>query len=139
MEFQNFHQINALADYNKISDTSFYDNKFYEPIYGIKHLQNQTHNLILFNSISRDSFNDITYKILDTLEIKNLNTTEVISIGYCEFNEDHNNNLISIVDKTDSLYIQNIKKIWQANTTTHKIEPISDFTTVSCIKESYDL
>ncbi|MDW5288203.1 hypothetical protein [Formosa sp. PL04] len=138
-EFQKFEHINALADYTKISDTSFYDNTFHEPMYGILHLQNQNHNLLLFKSIARDSINTITYTVLDTLEIKDLNTPEVISIGYCEFNEEQNINLISLVDKTDSLYIQNIKKVWQANTETHKIEPIIDFTGLNCINESYEV
>ncbi|WP_299781769.1 hypothetical protein [uncultured Formosa sp.] len=76
---------------------------------------------------------------MDTLIIKNLSTSELITIGYSEFDKDNNINLISIVDKTDSLYIQSIKKVWKANRETHKIETVSNLIDINCINEAFSL
>src|SRR5690606_30604779 len=102
MEFQDFKQINQFENYIKISDTSIYGNNTF-PKYGILHLRDKTNSLIVFKSHSTESNQDITFKILDTLIIPNANTSELITIGYCQENEDNNENLIALVDKTDSL------------------------------------
>ena len=136
MEFQYFKQIEKLADYTKVSDTTIYENNL-EPKHGILHLRNQENNLIVFKSISRDSIENIIYKISDTLIIKNLNKPELITIGYCQINEDNNENIIAIIDKTDSLKVQNIKKVWKANTNTNKIEIINKLDGINCFNEWY--
>ncbi|QCX39415.1 hypothetical protein FF125_13570 [Aureibaculum algae] len=111
MEFQKFYEIERLSDYSKISDTTVYGNNS-ELKHGILHLRDKKNNLIILKSITLDSKNENRiYKILDTLIIPNLNKPELITIGYCQINEDSDKNLIAIVDKTDSLKIQNIRKI----------------------------
>ncbi|OYX25980.1 MAG: hypothetical protein B7Z06_06415 [Flavobacteriales bacterium 32-35-8] len=134
MEFQDFKQVNQLENYIKISDTVIYENGTF-PKYGILHLRDKTNNLVVFKSLSMESNQDIRFKILDTLIIPNPNTSELVTIGYCQENEDNNENLIALVDKTDSLMIQNIKKVWRANTTSQKIESITSLKKINCLNE----
>lgn len=136
IEFQNYKQIDKLADYIKISDTTIYENDL-DPKYGILHVRNQKNNLIIFNHISRDSIENIRYKILDTLTIQDLNTSELITIAYCQINNHNDENLIAIVDKTDSLNIKNIKKVWRANTVSHKIETVTNLNGINCFNERF--
>ena len=135
MEFQKFYEIERLSDYSKISDTTVYGNNS-ELKHGILHLRDKKNNLIILKSITLDSKNENRiYKILDTLIIPNLNKPELITIGYCQINEDSDKNLIAIVDKTDSLKIQNIRKIWRANTSTNKIEIVNNLNGINCFNE----
>ena len=135
MEFQKFNEIARLSNYSKISDTTVYGNNP-EPKHGILHLQDKKNNLIILKSITLDSRNENRiFKILDTLIIPNLNKPELITIGYCQINEDNDENLIAIVDKTDSLEIQTIKKVWTANTSTNKIEILNNLDGINCLNE----
>ena len=135
MEFQKFYEIERLSDYSKISDTTVYGNNS-ELKHGILHLRDKKNNLIILKSITLDSKNENRiYKILDTLIIPNLNKPELITIGYCQINENNDKNLIAIVDKTDSLKIQNIRKIWRANTSTNKIEIVNNQNGINCFNE----
>lgn len=134
-EFRRFNEIESLLNYTKISDTVIYGNSF-EPKHGILHIQDKKNNLILLKSITLDSSNkDIIYKILDTLIIPNLNKHELITIGYCQLDEDNDENLIAIVDKTDSLKIHNIRKLWRANIVTNKIEAVNNLNGINCFNE----
>lgn len=135
MEFQKFNQIKQLSNYIKISDTVVYENNF-EPKHGILHLRDKTNNLIVLKSITLNSKNkNRIFKILDTLIIRNLDKPELITIGYCEINNNIDVNLISIVDKTDSLHIQSIKKVWKANIISEKFEIVNDISRINCLNE----
>lgn len=136
LEFQNYKQVNELTDYTKISDTVIAE-KDRESKYSILHLRNLTNNLIIFKSISTDSINNRTYKILDTLTIRNINNPEFVTIGYCQLNEDNNGNFIAIVDQTDNLNIRNIRKVWRANTSSNKIEKVNNLNEINCINEEF--
>ena len=138
IEFQKFNQIKQLSNYTKISDTTVYSNNIVDK-HGILHLRNKTNNLVILNSISLDPKNENRiFKILDTLIIPNRNKPELITIGYCQMNKDLNESLIAIVDKTDSLFIQNIKQVWKANTISEKIESVNDLNGMNCFNEWYD-
>ena len=135
MEFQKFNKIERLSNYSKISDTTVYVNNS-ELKHGILHLRDKKNNLIIFKNITLDSKNeDRIFKILDTLIIPNLNKPELITIGYCQIKQDNDQNLIAIVDKTDSLKIQNIRKVWRANTITNKIEIVNNLDEINCFNE----
>lgn len=134
MEFQNFKQIDELENYIKVSDTVIYENNI-EPKFGILHLQDKSTNLVVFKSITLDTIQNSTFKILDTLNIPSLKKSEFITIGYCYTNNGDDENIIAIVDKTDSLKIQNIKKVWKANTDFKKIERINNLNEISCFNE----
>ena len=137
MEFQDYRQLNQLENYTKVSDTTIYESNI-EPKYGILHLRDKSKNLVIFKSISLDSIRNTTYKILDTLIIPNPNKPELITIGYCQINNDNNENIIAIVDKTDSLMIQNIKSVWKANTNSNKIEKVKNIDKIKCYNEWFD-
>ena len=134
MEFQKFKQLKQLSNYTKVSDTSVFENNS-EPKHGILHLRDRTNNLILFKSITIDSNQNRSFKILDSLTISSLNETEFVTIGYCQINKDWDENLIAIVNKTDSLSIQNINKVWRANTKSEKIENVKILSGINCLNE----
>lgn len=135
MEFQKFNEIERLSSYSKISDTIVYGNNS-EPKHGILHLRDKKNNLIILKSITLDSKNENRiFKILDTLIIPNLNKPKLITIGYCQTNKDNDENIIAIVDKTDSLKIQNIRKVWKADTSTNKIEIVNNLSGINCLNE----
>ena len=134
-KFEKIKDIKKLSNYTKISDTTIYGNNS-EPKHGILHLRDDVNNMIVLNRITLDSIDeDRIFEVLDTLIIPNLNKPELITIGYCQVNKDNDENLISIVDKTDSLLVQNIKKVWRANTATEKIERVADLNGINCLNE----
>lgn len=131
---RNFKEINQLKNYIKVIDTTIFEDNI-DPKYGILHLKNESNHLIIFKGIATDSAENVTYKILDTLSISNLEKAEFITIGYCFLNNDNDENIIAIVEKTDSLKIQNIKKFWRANTTSEKIELSTNLNGINCFNE----
>lgn len=137
LEFKKFDQIENLSNYTRVSDTVIYGNGN-EPKYGILHLLDKDNNLIVFKSIVIDlKKEDRIFKILDTLIIPNKNESDFVTVGYCQFNKDNDENLIALVEKTDSLSIQKIKKVWKANTTSGKIENVNNFTKIKCLNEKF--
>lgn len=136
MEFQNYKQITQLKNYTKVSDTSIYENNI-EPQYKILHLQDKSNNLIVFKSMTPDSIGNLTFKILDTLIIPNSKKSEFITIGYCYSDNGKDENIIAIVDKTDSLRIQNIKQVWKANTDFKIIEKANNLSGINCFNEFF--
>lgn len=136
-EFKSFSEIIELQKFNKVSDTVVYGTHE-NPKHSILHLNNDMQNLILFNSIAIESSNTKRLlKILDTLTIPDLKNSEFITIGYCQLNENNDENLIAIVTKTDSLNIQHIKKVWRANTTTNIIEVVNNLNGINCFNEKF--
>jgi hypothetical protein len=67
--------------------------------------------------------------------INNLDEYELLTIGYCQENEKEDESLIIIIKKTDRLKIQNIKKVWRANTATNKIEIVNNLNHINCFNE----
>ena len=137
-EYQKFSQVENLSDYAKVSDTTIYGNN-YNPAYSILHLRNKSNNLVVFNSITHDLYNTRTYRLLDSLIIPNLYTPELITIGYCEKNQDRNENLIAIVDKSDSLLVEHIRHVWKADTNSKKIEKLKNLNGIKCYNELFEM
>ncbi len=133
---RNFKDIPQLKKFVKVNDTTIYENNL-ENKYGILHLKNESKNLVIFKGILTDSLDNVTYKILDTLSISNLKKPEFITINYCNLKNDNKANIIAIVDKTDSLKIKNIKKVWIANTTSEKIELENNLNRIDCFNEFF--
>ena len=72
-----------------------------------------------------------------SLAIPDLKNTEFITIGYCQLNQNLDENLIAIVTKTDSMNIQRITKVWRANTTTNSIEVVNNLNGINCFNEFF--
>ena len=134
--FQDFKQLHQLAGYTKVSDTVIYKNNL-DPQHGILHLRNQTNNLVIFKRIFRDAMENKRYKILDTLIIQNPRKPEGITIGYCQLNNDNDENIIAIVEFTSGLEIETIKKAWRANTSSNKIEVVNTVHGINCLNEFF--
>ncbi|MFB9055649.1 hypothetical protein ACFFU9_02750 [Mariniflexile ostreae] len=134
MEFVDIDQIDKFSNYFKVSDTVI-DEADTEAKYGILHLRDTINNLILFNRISYDGLLNRIYKILDTLILPKRNKNEFVTIGYCSVKNSLDESFIAIVDKTDSLQIQNIKKAWSVNTDSEKIEYFKNLNKMTCFNE----
>jgi hypothetical protein len=134
LEFQNYKQVDQLSNYTKISDTSVYE-KNIEAKYGLLHLRKDSTNLIVFKSISLDTRQNRVFKILDTLVPFKTNSSEVITIGYCQFNKDKDENLIALVDKSEGSKVEKIYAVWRANTNSKKIESVKNLDGISCLNE----
>ncbi len=84
--FGDFKEIDVLADYEKESDTSIYMGDRSDT-YRLMNLRKNGDYLVLFyKGTARDSANaqPISYTPLDTIQVKNLNQDERISLGYCQ-------------------------------------------------------
>ena len=137
IEFKSFSEIAELQKFSKVSDTVVYGT-YVDPKHSILHLNNDTQNLILFNSVAIESSNTKKLvKVLDTLAIPDLKNTEFITIGYCQLNQNMDENLIAVVTKTDSMNIQRITKVWRANTTTNSIEVVNNLNGINCFNEFF--
>lgn len=134
MKFKNFQEIENFAYFSKVSDTVVYGNNF-DPTHGILHLRNKEEHLIVFKSIFENKDTERIFTILDTLRIPRLEKSEFITIGYCQISDQNNENLIAIVDETDEQRIDKVNKVWVANTSTNKIESLTQLENINCWNE----
>ncbi len=132
-EFQN---LDFLNGYEKISDTSFVDYGN-EPTHRVTELKKDNKRIILFSKISLDKDRSEIYSLKDTLIILSLSSDQFVSIGYCYKSDLHEEEIISIVQKTDKRNIQKILKAWRANPKTEKIEELGSLENLDCINEYY--
>ncbi|PCE66514.1 hypothetical protein B7P33_04250 [Sediminicola luteus] len=126
----------ALASFQKVVDTVIYGSD-YDPIYRMLHLRDNRSHLIVFDSIAYDSLFQRTYYAMDTLAIPHLRTQEMITMGYCYLGDAQDENIIAIVEKTDSIKIKRIISAWQANPISGKIEPMELSQRLHCVNEFY--
>lgn len=134
ISYSDYKKVQLLKDYKKVSDTS-YVKEGNEPTHRITELRKDDKTLILFSKIKFDKENKEVHTILDTLQIKNLNHDQWITIGYCEMENTLMEELIAIVEKTEKDTIQKIDKAWKANAQTNKIEPIKNVENIICLNE----
>lgn len=139
LEFNNHKEVEYLSAYLKVSDTTVLNSEVsFDAQHSLLHLRNTTNNLILFSSITRDKDEKRRYKIIDTLIIPKVKKQEFITIGYCEMGSSSDVSLIGIVNKTNSLKVRNINKIWKINIKTNKIEKLEDLNDIECWNEFYN-
>lgn len=141
LQFNDHKKINQFANFDKVSDTTFYNDEIgYE--LSLLHLNNGKKDLVIFANIWNDSENIRNYKILDTLTISNLDKGEKLTIGYCALDLRNKNkgNVIALVENTDSknMFITKIKDAWVANPNSKKIEQLKNIGEVDCFNEWYN-
>ena len=140
IQFKDFREINQLANFKKISDTSFYLSDS-EPKYSLLRLNNKEKDLVIYSNIWHDSDGQRIYKVLDTLSFSKFDKNEKVTIGYCEIDIKNkvNENIIALVENIDSteMFVKRIKQAWVANPLSEKIEPIKDIDKVDCFNEWY--
>lgn len=140
-QFNDFKELSYLANLEKVSDTTFFNYEM-DPNFGLLHFKTGKKDLVIYSSIKYDSISNRSFKILDTLQLLNLNKNEFLTMGYCELdikNED-NGNVIALVEKVESknMFIKKVNKAWIANPNSGKIEPLQNHERVDCINEFYD-
>lgn len=134
ISFSDHKEVEFFKDYQKISDTSFFNSGF-EPTHRVTQLKKDGRMLILFSKIeyAQEEYKEI-YTILDTLEIR-LSSNQGITIGYCEMQDLLLAEIIAIVDKTGDDTIRKVNKAWKANAQTSKIEQIDNLENILCLNE----
>lgn len=135
--FLELKRVEHLSSYGEISDTLIYGD-YVDAKHGILHLQNRNQNLILFNRVERGASLKREYNVLDTLVIPREDDSKFVTIGYCQINNNNDENLIVLAKKTDSLKIKTIFKAWRANTKSEKIEPINHLDSINCFNEWFE-
>lgn len=140
IQFKDYRNLDQLAGFEKVSDTSFFDNDNGTAL-GLLHLKNDKKDLVIYARIQPDSENKRIYKVLDTLSLSR-GEDERLTIGYCEIDLKNSSkgNLIALVKNTDNknMFIKNIKDAWVANPNTKKIEELKNIDELDCFNETYD-
>ena len=136
MEFKHYKEIDLLAAYDKEIDTSIFENNMFSK-HGILQLENLEGTLVIFKSTSYDTLENKIHRIIDTLAIDHLNQNEVVTVGYCQVDDNNDENLIAVVVKADGWKIETVKKVWRANTKSNRIEVVDDISHISCINQYY--
>ena len=138
--FDKFNDIEYLARFKKVSDSSFY-NYEEKPEHRLLHLKLEQKDLIVFSKTTFDSSQNTTQRVLDTLGFLNLGSNEGLTINYCEIDLKSNNkgNIIALIQNTDgsNMFIEKVLKAWIANPDTEKIEPLNDIKNIQCLNEFY--
>ncbi|WP_029034508.1 hypothetical protein [Salinimicrobium terrae] len=135
--FKDYREIVVLENYEKVKDTSF-SIGVSEGDYGLMELMKNGNHIILFYKIAeRDSVvtNELTYRVIDTIQIQNLQKNEHITIGYCTHEDYSDGEIIAVIGETDSLYTTNIIEAWRANPDTEKIEELKNIEGIKCLNE----
>jgi len=134
IKYSNYKEIDFLKDYVKMSDTA-YVKSGNQVTHRITELKKDDKTVILFSKITVDTQDSESYTLLDTLHIKKLNENLMITIGYCNVENYLVEEVIAVVEKTDSDSIKKIEKVWKANSQTNTIEPVKKTSDISCINE----
>lgn len=109
--------------------------------YVINYYRKDTVNLIAFEEISRKVKGQSRFKLLDVLEIYNLEENQQITFGECRMKQNTDKEIIAIyedVDTTEVQFYKNIVQAWRANQTTRKIEPI-EIADIDCVNKVFGL
>ena len=137
--FSDYKEIKALQDYEKLTDTVVETDPSTED-YRLMELNKNGERLVVFYKVDEKDVVDgsnLTYKIIDTLQVGTLQPQERLTIGYCSRPNARDEEVIAVVKENDSIYVDKIVKAWRANLISELIEPVEDPKDVSCINEYY--
>lgn len=134
-DFKSFH------DYEVVSDTLIYAGKFH-PQYSLLEIKNGDNHIVLLNKFSIDDAEDYVEaldkekrEVVDSIHIEKLGDTEIAITGCCTENKAYPEEIIAIIEKTDNLYVEKIKKAWRANLERNEIDEIYDLSRVECLNK----
>lgn len=134
--FKDHKEVAFLADYEKVSDTSMTGGGF-EDLYKLTELKKGKTTLVLFKKINKDPGGNESYKIVDTLGVSNIGENQFLTIGYCTLEKKSDEEIIALIERSDSLFSPRIYKAWRANISTEKFELINDLQKIRCLNEMY--
>ena len=131
--FTDYRELESFKNYEKVSDTAFavsgYDNT-----HRITFLRNKKTTMILFSEVSLDDMRREHYRLLDTLQLAEINPHRV-TIGYCYKENLHEEQIIGIVERVEGIHIINLLRAWKADTQTGRIEELKDLEGIKCLNE----
>lgn len=136
--FRDYKNVEALSDYQKITDTVIESS---EEDYRLMELQKDQKSLVVFYKVvDRDEVvvNKFSYKVVDTLQVGQLQGQERLTIGYCHKEGFDQGTIIAVIEANDSLYAKNIVRAWRANMESELIEPLRNLEGIECINEFYE-
>jgi len=106
--------------------------------YALSHYKNGSTHIIGFEEVIGYFDGKAKYKLIDILEIKNLDADQWIDCGSCRLNKKYDTELFTIYvpDHNDKEFHTKIVKVWRANRKSGKIEPV-ETNGIDCENESY--
>ena len=137
--FSDFKDVEALADYEKETDTSVHMGGS-EDNYRLLNLRQNNENLVLFYKVADRNSSDaeaLSFRAVDTLQIQP-EQDERISLGYCYHKEYYEGELVALVKKNDSLQVGELIRVWRANRESESFEIIENFEGITCLNEGYE-
>ncbi|WP_324720411.1 hypothetical protein [Salinimicrobium sp. HB62] len=139
MTFKDFREIEIFEKYEKAFDTAIYTGGW-EDDFRLLHLRETNENLVLFYKVvdRQQNTGENTFRVLDTLQIRNLRQDEEIIIGYCYNQNYYEGELVAVAEKTDSLVAQKILKVWRANPASGAVEAVENFKGIICLSLDYE-
>lgn len=139
-EFSDYRELEVLADYEKVIDTSVYMDTPDET-YRLLNLRKNGSYLVLFYKVAGRDEQEIhptSYRALDTLLVKDLKNNERVTVGYCKHEDYYEGEILALVKGTDKTEVMETVKAWRANPESEKIELLEDHEGLECINEYFE-
>ena len=138
--FQNYKEITAFENYQKISDTSISTAQSKDD-FRLLHLKKDREMVILFYKVvNQDRYvpGESEYAALDTLIISDLKPSQRFAVGYCSKEGLVDEQIIAVVEDTPGLYME-VTRAWVADLETQEIEELSDVSGIKCLNEFHEM
>ena len=140
LSFRDYEEIEMFRNFEKVSDTSIESGTGVNQ-YRLLEVRNNSDNIVVFyKKAEQDNIepDELEYKVVDTIHIRNLEGNEKITIGYCYKEGIRDGEIIAVVEDTDSLHIRTIEAAWRADPDSGKIGVLPDFFGINCINEEFE-
>ena len=136
-KFRNLNEIAAFKDFEEI-ESSVMDLGNDDYRYGFNYIKNDSISVLIFEEILDQDQKLKKFRILDTLEIRNLKEFELLIFGLCSQDEKFDGQIAAVVNSLDnkSENFDKIKRAWKANVVIHKFEEIKNIKGIKCINIS---
>ena len=138
--FQNYKEISAFENYQKVSDTSISTAQTNDD-FRLLHLKKDREMVILFYKVVNRDVSEpakFEYAALDTLMISDLKPSQRFTIGYCTKAGLVDEQIIAVVEDTTGLYME-VVRAWAANLETQEIEVLSEASEIKCLNEFHEM
>ena len=139
-EFSDYRELEALKDYEKEIDTLIYMG-VEQDSYRLLNLKKDESYLVLFYKLKdrgEQARNSATYIALDTIEVRDLQDNEGVTVGYCYHEDYYEGEILALVKGTGTTEIMEVVKAWRANPESEEIELLQDHEGLECINEYFE-
>lgn len=139
---KNYTNVNELTPFKSFKETrgSLIDLGKKERQFGIQEIKGDNKTILLLEKLTYKDTLRPTFKILDTLEFKNLERNKYLIFCKCYQNNSLNKRIVSIVDTTGNPYpeyFKKIEKVWKINFQKGKFKEIKSPRNIKCANEDF--